>query len=54
MKPCLRWLLLGLLCVPGLALADATIPLLSVEPAAGGGSNYSVSLQILLLMTLLS
>lgn len=54
MKPCLRWLLLGLLCVPGLTLADATIPLLSVEPAAGGGSNYSVSLQILLLMTLLS
>ncbi|WP_461516114.1 flagellar type III secretion system pore protein FliP [Porticoccus sp.] len=35
-------------------MADVAIPLLTVEPAANGGSNYSVSLQILMLMTLLS
>ncbi|WP_461520267.1 flagellar type III secretion system pore protein FliP [Porticoccus sp.] len=35
-------------------MADLAIPLLTVEPAANGGSNYSVSLQILMLMTLLS
>jgi len=39
---------------PALAEAQATIPLLTVEPLSGGGSNYSVSLQVLLLMTLLS
>ncbi len=36
------------------AEAQATIPLLTVEPVSGGGSNYSVSLQVLLLMTALS
>ncbi len=40
--------------MPVLAEAQATIPLLSVEPVAGGGSNYSVSLQVLMLMTALS
>ncbi|MFK8047088.1 MAG: flagellar type III secretion system pore protein FliP [Halioglobus sp.] len=43
---------LGLL--PSLASAQATIPLLSVDPVSGGGSSYSVSIQILMLMTLLS
>ena len=37
-----------------MSLAAPSIPLLNVEPAAAGGSNYSVSIQILLLMTLLS
>ncbi len=46
--------LLALGCFPALAMADVAIPLLTVEPAANGGSNYSVSLQILMLMTLLS
>ncbi|MFT4518756.1 MAG: flagellar biosynthetic protein FliP [Halioglobus sp.] len=40
--------------MPALAQAQAQIPLLTVEPVAGGGSNYSVSLQILMLMTALS
>jgi flagellar biosynthetic protein FliP len=40
--------------MPALAEAQATIPLLSVEPVAGGGSKYSVSLQVLMLMTALS
>ncbi|NND67644.1 MAG: flagellar type III secretion system pore protein FliP, partial [Halioglobus sp.] len=43
-----------LLALPALAQAQAAIPLISVEPASDGGSNYSVSLQILLLMTVLS
>lgn len=45
---------LCLLALPGAVLADATIPLLSVEPTANGGSSYSVSIQILMLMTLLT
>jgi len=47
-------LTLGLFAMPALAEAQASIPLISVEPATDGGSNYSVSLQILLLMTVLS
>ncbi|MAT95209.1 MAG: flagellar biosynthetic protein FliP [Halioglobus sp.] len=43
-----------LLFAPLLAQAQASIPLISVEPASDGGSNYSVSLQVLLLMTVLS
>lgn len=45
-------ILLGLLSA--LAEAQPSIPLLTVEPLSGGGSNYSVSLQVLMLMTLLS
>lgn len=40
--------------LPALAQAQAEIPLLTVDPIAGGGSSYSVSLQILLFMTVLS
>ena len=40
--------------VPALANAQASIPLLTVDPVTGGGSSYSVSIQILMLMTLLS
>ena len=46
--------LLGLLVMPGLAQAQATIPLVSVTPTSGGGSNYSMNIQILLLMTVLT
>ena len=34
--------------------AEATIPLLSVEPNSNGGTDYSVTIQILMLMTLLT
>jgi len=47
-------LVIALVLVPTLAAAAPTIPLLSVSPTASGGSNYSVSIQILLLMTVLS
>ena len=40
--------------MPEFALADASIPLLTVQPDGNGGSSYSASIQILLLMTLLS
>ena len=36
------------------AAAEATIPLLSVEPNSSGGTDYSVTIQILMLMTLLT
>jgi len=45
--------LLGVL-LPDLAQAQASIPLVSVQPSSGGGSDYSMSIQILLLMTLLT
>lgn len=45
-------LLLGLL--PAVAQAQATIPLVSVQPAQGGGSSYALNIQILLLMTVLT
>ncbi|MEM1187747.1 MAG: flagellar type III secretion system pore protein FliP [Pseudomonadota bacterium] len=40
--------------LPSLAQAQASIPLVSVQPTSGGGSDYSMSIQILLLMTLLT
>jgi len=46
--------LAGLLLIPAVASAQGGIPLLTVAPADDGGSNYSVSLQILILMTLLT
>jgi len=46
------WIVVGLL--PKLVSAEASIPLLTVESIDGGGSTYSVSIQILMLMTLLS
>jgi flagellar biosynthetic protein FliP len=45
-------LLPGLL--PAVAQAQATIPLVSVQPAQGGGSSYALNIQILLLMTVLT
>ncbi|MEE4277788.1 MAG: flagellar type III secretion system pore protein FliP [Halieaceae bacterium] len=46
--------LLALALLPELAQAQATIPLVSVQPSSNGGNEYSMSLQILLLMTLLT
>ena len=43
-----------LLVLPALAQAQASIPLMSVQPTGSGGSDYSMSIQILLLMTLLT
>ena len=45
---------IALLLVPDWALAQATIPLITTQPSANGGSDYSLSLQILLLMSLLT
>ena len=45
---------LALLLIPALAQAQASIPLVTVQPGAGGGNEYSMSIQILLLMTLLT
>lgn len=49
-------LTLGLiaLALPSVATAQAAIPLLSVQPSSAGGSDYSMSIQILLIMTLLT
>lgn len=43
-----------IILVPEAALAQTGIPLISVQPSAAGGSDYSMSIQILLLMTLLT
>jgi flagellar biosynthetic protein FliP len=49
-----RLLCLLLALSPALASAQATIPLMSVQPNAAGGSSYSMNIQILLLMTVLT
>ncbi|MFK7828943.1 MAG: flagellar type III secretion system pore protein FliP [Congregibacter sp.] len=45
-----------LLCalLPAIAEAQASIPLMTVQPSTSGGDDYSMSIQILLLMTLLT
>ncbi|MEO5812644.1 MAG: flagellar type III secretion system pore protein FliP [Rhodanobacter sp.] len=52
----LRWIVLGaLLVVPLWANAAVPgIPLMNVQPAAGGGQNWTMSLQVLALMTALT
>ena len=40
--------------LPDWAMAQASIPLITTQPTADGGSDYSLSLQILLLMSLLT
>jgi flagellar biosynthetic protein FliP len=48
-------LLIALLALPALAAAEvAGLPVLSVQSGAGGTQTYSLTLQILVLMTLLS
>ena len=39
---------------PEAVIAQASIPLVSVQPSSAGGSDYSMSIQILLIMTLLT
>ncbi|MBI5109135.1 MAG: flagellar type III secretion system pore protein FliP [Rhodocyclales bacterium] len=48
-----RWLLASLLLLPGLALAQA-MPAITSTPAAGGGTQWSLSIQTLLLLTSLT
>lgn len=48
------FLILVVTSLPMMAAAEATIPLLSVEPNSSGGTEYSVTIQILMLMTLLT
>jgi len=43
-----------LLSAPGAWAATASLPAITVTPAAGGGSSYSLNIQVLLLMTALS
>lgn len=51
----LRVFALGLLFVAGPSLAQsAGLPAVTVTPAAGGGSSYSLSIQVLVLMTLIT
>ncbi len=55
LKPMLLALVaVALVVLPSLAQAQASIPLVSVQPSSSGGSDYSMSIQILLLMTLLT
>ncbi|AXT47071.1 MULTISPECIES: flagellar type III secretion system pore protein FliP [Chromobacterium] len=51
MRPCFRYGALVLLATPLIADAAGGLPLMSSTPAAGGGQNYSLSLQMLLFMT---
>ncbi|MCP1290660.1 MULTISPECIES: flagellar type III secretion system pore protein FliP [Chromobacterium] len=51
MKRCLRYGALALLATPLIADAAGGLPMMSSTPAAGGGQNYSLSLQMLLFMT---
>jgi flagellar biosynthesis protein FliP len=49
-----RWLPLLLLCLPLLAVAEPGIPALQLIDGPNGAKTYSVSIQILLLMTVLT
>ena len=52
-----RWYVLivtAWLMLPSLSEAQALIPLVTSNPAANGGTEYSMSIQILLLMTILT
>jgi flagellar biosynthetic protein FliP len=52
-----RWIIVGLMvALPGVAAAadPVGIPLVNVAPAANGGSNWTLSLQMLALMTALT
>jgi flagellar biosynthetic protein FliP len=49
-----RGLVLALLALPLAAMAQQGLPAFTSTPAAGGGQNYSLSLQTLLLLTALS
>jgi flagellar biosynthetic protein FliP len=44
-------LLLVVLAVPGSVLAQSALPAMTVQPAAGGGQSYSLTIQTLLFLT---
>ncbi|ADI29396.1 flagellar biosynthetic protein FliP [Methylotenera versatilis 301] len=46
--------LASMLMLPGTALAENGMPLVNALPAAGGGQNYTLSLQTLILLTSLT
>ena len=50
-RRCMGLLTLLLLLAPSAQAADALLPALTVTTAAGGGQNYSLTIQLLLLMT---
>ncbi len=55
MKTMAKWLVPLLLFIPEIALAaNETFPAVTVTPTSGGGESYSVTLQILALMTALT
>lgn len=43
-----------MMLIPGTGLAENGLPLVNTTPAAGGGQNYSLSLQTLILLTSLT
>src|SRR6202171_1365170 len=47
----MRWLPLLLLALPGSVLAQSALPAVTVQPAAGGGQTYSLTIQTLLFLT---
>ena len=49
-----KWMWLGLLLMPTLAIAETGIPAFTSTPAPGGGQSYSLSLQTLILLTSLT
>jgi flagellar biosynthetic protein FliP len=49
-----RLVLLGLILMPGLAWAAAGLPAFTSTPTPGGGTNYSFSIEALLLLTSLT
>ena len=53
-RPALFWLLLLVLFPAGLLAAPAGLPAVTVTTDPQGGTSYSITLQILILMTLLS
>ncbi|MEW9900080.1 flagellar type III secretion system pore protein FliP [Chitinivorax sp. PXF-14] len=55
MKAVFRWLgLITLVALPCLAMAADSLPAINSSPAPGGGQNYSLSVQALLLITSLT
>ncbi|HHJ12563.1 MAG TPA: flagellar biosynthesis protein FliP [Chromatiales bacterium] len=54
MKRLVRLVLLAALLLPGVALAQPGLSIVTSTPLSGGGQEYTVSLQVLILMTLLS
>lgn len=55
MRVVFRWLgLIALIALPCLAMAADSLPAINSSPAPGGGQNYSLSVQALLLITSLT